>query len=130
MIENKAEKMDNMKTEKGIGLYKISYEMDTKTNGSEKNYIAGILAYTNKEAIDTLVDFCKTKVKGFKGFKVNEVAYEGGCHALSEDVRNAVVATAVLDGLVVYKQDHDAKVEKLTKENKKAKKSILAKEKK
>jgi hypothetical protein len=120
---------DNMKTQQGIGLYKIRYEMDVKGSTRDQNYIAGIIAYTSKEAVDTLVNFAKNRIKGFKGMKVEEVAFEGGCHALSDRVKEAVVKTAILEGKVVTKEDYDVVVAE-SKEAAKVKKSIIPKDKK
>lgn len=116
---------DNLKTVKGIGLYKIRYEMDVKGSSRDQNYMAGVIAYTSKEAVDTLIGFAKKNVKGFKGMRVDEVAFEGLCHALSDDVKDAILNTAKLEGKVVSKEDYEAL---LAEGKKQTKKSILSKD--
>ena len=69
LVDDRAEQQDHMKQGKGIGLYKIRYQMDIKGNSKERGYMAGVIAYTSREAIDTLVNFAKVRVKGFKGLK-------------------------------------------------------------
>lgn len=128
MIQNVEARQDNMKTQEGIGLYKITYEMDLTSNKRDNNYIAGIIAYTSEEAVQTLVKFCKERVDGFKGLRINEVAYEGGCHAVSDSVRNAIIGGAVMEGLVIPKEDHDVLMESAVKETKGKKKSIIPKD--
>lgn len=129
MIQNVEARQDNMKTQDGIGLYKISYEMDADTK-RDPSYIAGIIAYTSEEAVKTLVTFCKKRVKGFKGLRINEVAYEGGCHAVSDSVRDAIIGTAVMEGFVIPKEDHEVLMKEAVKEAKGKKKSIIPKDKK
>lgn len=135
MIENVEQQKDNFKAVAGIGLYKIRYEMDVQGSTKEQNYIAGVISYSSEEAVKTLVEFAKLKVKGFKGLKIEEVAYEGGCHAMSDSVRKAIIKGAKEDGTVVGKSQYDEVVAELTqlKENNKkaysAKKSIIPKEK-
>jgi hypothetical protein len=124
IINTEAQPQDNMKTVKGIGLYKIRYEMDVKDSSREQNYIAGVIAYTSKEAIDTLAAFATKNVKGFKGMKVEEVAFEGLCHAMSDTVKDAILNTAKLEGVVVSKEDYEAV---LAEGKKKVKKSIVPK---
>ena len=128
MIVNVEEsQLDNFKPTKGIGLYKIRYEMDVTGSTREQNYIAGVISYTSKEAIDTLADYARKNVKGFKGMKVEEVAFEGLCHAMSESVKGAILKTAMLEGAVVSKEDYDAVLEENKKETKKTKKTIIPK---
>jgi len=115
------EQVDNFKAAAGIGLYKIRYEMDVKDSTRESGYVAGVVAYTSKEAVDTLINFAKSKVKGFKGMKIEEVAYEGACHSLADSVKDAVINTAKLEGNVVSKEDYDLVVEEAAKELKAAK---------
>ena len=123
------EMQEDIKSVKGIGLYKIRYEMDVVGSSRDQNYVAGILAYTSREAIDTLVAFGKNSVKGFKGMKVSEIAFEGLCHDFSDAVKNAVVDRAKLDGEVVSKEDYDSVLSEKKKETKKSsKKSILTKD--
>lgn len=123
MNENvkKSEQADNFKAAAGIGLYKIRYEMDVKDSTRESGYMAGIIAYTSKEAVDTLINFAKNKIKGFKGMKVEEVAYEGACHSLSDAVKDAIINTAKLEGHVVSKEDYNEAVEEAAKALKAAK---------
>jgi len=100
----------------GLGLYKIRYEMDIKgENKSDQGFIAGILAFSNEEAIQALLEFCKKNVKGFKGFKVEEIGFDGACHEMSEQVKIAVVNRAIKAGEVISKPDFEAKVAQLTK---------------
>ena len=133
MIENvEQQQTDNFKEVAGIGLYKIRYEMDVKGSAKEQNYIAGVIAYSSEEAVNTLVEFAKLKVKGFKGLKIEEVAYEGGCHAMSDKVRTAIIKGAKADGVVVGKSKYDevvAQLEDATKKATTAKKSIIPKDK-
>ena len=133
MIENvEQQQTDNFKAVAGIGLYKIRYEMDVKASSKEQNYIAGVIAYSSEEAVNTLVEFAKLKVKGFKGLKIEEVAYEGGCHAMSDKVRNAIIKGAKAEGVVVGKSKYDevvAQLEDATKKTATAKKSIIPKDK-
>jgi hypothetical protein len=132
MIENvEAAKQDNMKTQEGIGLFKISYEMDVANSSRDHNYVAGVIAYTSEEAVNTLLDFGRKKIKGFKGMRINEVAFEGGCHAISDTVKHAILRTAVMDGIMVPKEDHDILIAEASKSVKKpVKKSIIPKDKK
>jgi len=124
MIEN-VERNDNFKTEKGIGLYKIRYEMDVKGSSKDQAYTAGIIAYTSEEAINTLVKFAKNKVKGFKGLKIDEVSFDGGCHALSDPVKAVILKTAMLEGTVISKDDHEEMLKKVKSKKTGAKKSII-----
>ncbi len=111
----------------GIGLYKIRYEMDVVNSTRDHNYVAGIIANNNKEAVDTLVAFAAKKVTGFKGLRIAEVGFEGLVHDLSPEIREMIVKTAILNGEVVSKSDYDA----LLEEGKKStKKSIIPKDKK
>lgn len=125
---------DNMKTQKGIGHYKVRYEMDVVGSNRDQHYIAGVIAYDSKEAIDTLVAFARKRVKGFKGLKVDEVAYEGGCHAISDAVRNAVLTAAINEGTVVSKEQYQLAIKEDESESKKeakkatVKKSVIPKE--
>lgn len=129
MIENVERQEVSTPQEGGIGLYKIRYEMDVKGNVAGQGYIAGIISYNSEEAVNTLVKFCKKRVKGFKGLKIEECGFEGGCHAMSDSVRDAVLKTAILEGLVVPKSEHDMIVEEAMKSVKKTtKKSIVPKE--
>jgi hypothetical protein len=121
---------DNLKTVKGIGLYKINYEMDVSGSNRDQNYIAGVIAYTSKEAIDTLSEFAVKRVKGYKGMKVEQVAFEGLCHAMSVEVQEAVLRTAKLEGKVVSKEDYDTLLAERKSETKKVKKSIIPKKEK
>ncbi len=123
-MEN-ADKVDSMKTQQGIGLYKIRYEMDVKNSSRDQSYMAGVLAYTSKEAVDSLIIFAKARVKGFKGMKVEEVAFEGACHALSDSVKEAVLKTAVLEGKAVTIENYEAVVKEAKALAKKTKKSII-----
>ncbi len=129
MIQNVEEApQDNLKTVKGIGLYKIRYEMDVTDSSRDHSYMAGVISYTSKEAVDTLVTFARAKVKGFKGMKVEEVAFEGLCHAMSDTVKEAVLKTAILEGKVVSKSDYEALLAEGQKQTNK--KSIIPKAKK
>lgn len=123
MNENvkKSEQADNFKAAAGIGLYKIRYEMDVKDSTRESGYMAGVIAYTSKEAVDTLINFAKNKIKGFKGMKVEEVAYEGACHSLSDAVKDAIINTAKLEGDIVSKKEYDLVVKEAAAELKAAK---------
>lgn len=133
MIENvdyEEKPMDNFKATSGIGLYKIRYEMDVVNSAREQNYIAGVISYSSDEAVKTLVNFAKGNVKGFKGLKIEEVAFEGGCHAISDTVRKEILKVAKLEGVVVDKSQYDEIVAKLEKVEKKAastKKTIIPK---
>lgn len=129
MIENvEAPYGDNVKPQEGIGLFKIRYEMDVANSTRDNAYIVGILAYTSKEAVDTLVAFCKRKVKGFKGMRIDEVAFEGLVHDVSDNVRGALLKTAILQGEVVPKADYEAALADAQKKTKKQ--AIIPKDKK
>jgi hypothetical protein len=121
---------ERFKNTGGIGLYKINYEMDVKGRTEGEPYLVGIIAYTSEEAVKTLTDFCAKRVKGFKGAKIQELAFEGNCHAMSDKVKNAILKGAKADGLVIDKKEHDEIISKLEKElSKKAtKKSIIPKD--
>jgi uncharacterized protein YaeQ len=114
--------------EGGIGLFKINYEMDLKGSSDNPQYSAGIIAYSNEQAVKTLVNFCKNKVKGFKGLKVQELAFEGLCHEISDEVKNVILNGAVKEGKVVASKDHQKVLEELEAKMK-AKKSIVKKSK-
>jgi len=126
--ESNAERFKNVA---GIGLYKINYEMDVKGSTEGEQYMVGIIAYTSEEAVKTLTDFCAKRVKGFKGAKIHELAFEGNCHAVSEKVKNAILKGAKADNLVIDKIEHDKIVGDFEKELKKkatVKKSIIPKD--
>lgn len=129
MIENveKGERHDNFKAVQGIGLYKIRYEMDVSNSKREQSYMAGVVAYTSEEAVNTLVKFAKARVKGFKGMKIEEVSFDGLCHAMSDAVTNAVISKAKNEGTIVMKADYDDALKEAKKETKKTgkKQSIL-----
>lgn len=108
------EQQDRMMQNRGIGLFKIDYEMDVRDSKGEHTYQAGILAYGSDEAVETLRQDLIKRVKGFKGFKINQVAFDGYCHALSNKVRSAVINGAVNEGLVAYTPNKVVK-EKTTK---------------
>ena len=116
---------------KGIGLYKVNYEMDIKGSSDHPQFTAGVVAYTNEEATQTLVEFSKNSIKGFKGMKINEMAFEGYVHALSNKVKNAIIKGAIAEGKVISKQAHNAVLSELEasmRKTKTTKKSIVKKE--
>jgi len=122
---------ERFKNQGGIGLYKINYEMDVKGKTEGEQYTVGVIAYTSEEAVKTLTDFCAQRVKGFKGMKIHELAFEGNCHAMSDKVKTAILKGAKDDGLIIDKSEHDNIIGELEKKmNKKAgsKKSIIPKE--
>jgi hypothetical protein len=128
MITNIEQSQERFKAVKGIGLYKIRYEMDVKGSDKNKAYTAGIIAYTNDEAVNTLVNFAKTRVKGFKGIRVNELSFEGLCHSMSDKVKDAVIKTAIAEGKVVAMEDHKTELVNLEKKTpKNTKKSVIPK---
>jgi hypothetical protein len=115
--------------QEGIGLYKIRYEMDVKDSVREQNYIAGVIAYSSDEAIQTLTSFAQKNVKGFKGMKIDEVSFDGNCHALSDRVRGAIIDRAMAEGVVVSKEQYRVALEASAKPAvKKTKKSIVPKD--
>lgn len=125
------EQVDNFKSDRGIGLFKIRYEMDVKNSIRDQGYMAGVIAYSSKEAVDTLINFAKKNVKGFKGMKIDEVSYDGACHAMSDTVKSAVIKGAIKEGIVVRKEEYQAALESSVKEAKKTtvgKKSIIPKD--
>ena len=126
-VEQEERPDDNFKAVKGIGHYKIKYEMDVQGSSKDQNYIAGVMAYSSDEAVQTLIQFGKDNVKGFKGMRIDEVAFEGPIHSMSESVRDAVLKTATLEGRVVSKSDYDALLAEKKKTTSK-KKSILPKD--
>jgi len=129
MMDN-VEKRDNMKAVDGIGLYKIRYEMDVQGSSRNQNYTAGVIAYTSKQAVDTLVKFAANNIKGFKGLKTEEVSFDGACHALSDEVKQAIIGKAIMDGIVISKDDHDALIKEANKTTKKTtKRSVIPKDK-
>jgi hypothetical protein len=101
------------KGNKGIGLYKVNYEMDVKGSSDGEVYTAGVIAYSSEEAIKTLSNFSAKRIKGFKGMKINELAFEGLCHAMSDKVKKAVIRGAIAEGKVVSKQAHQAVLSEL-----------------
>jgi hypothetical protein len=122
---------DNFKAVDGIGLYKIQYEMDVKNTEKPQNYIVGIIAYSSKEAIDTLVKFARKRIRGFKGLKIETVAFEGLCHEMSDKVKDAVINSAKVEGIVVDKAKYDADLDIAMQASAKAsstKKSIIPKD--
>lgn len=64
-----------------IGLYKIDYEIEGERGMDTPIWSAGVLAYSQEEAIKTLADFLK------KGFKINTLSFQGPCHAVSDSIR-------------------------------------------
>jgi hypothetical protein len=116
--------------EGGIGLFKINYEMDLAGSSDKPQYTAGVIAYSNEEAVQTLAKFCRNKVKGFKGLKIQELAFEGLCHEISEEVKNVILSGAVKEGKVVATEAHQKVLTELEAKMKKAattKKSIVKK---
>ena len=124
------DRTDNFKNVQGIGLYRIRYEMDVSNSSKDHSYVAGIVAYTSKEAVDTLTVFAKKRVKGFKGMRIDEVSFEGLCHELSDNVKDAVINRGIIEGKAVSKDDYEAALALGKKEAKKTsdKKSIIPKE--
>jgi len=81
--------MDQKTEEKhGVSLFKIDYEMD----GQDSIWSAGIVATTSEEAVKSLAKFLKESIKGFKGFKIDTLSWQGAVHHLSENVREKIVA--------------------------------------
>lgn len=122
--------VERFKAVKGIGLYKINYEMDITGDNDKPQYTVGIIAYTSEEAIKTLANFCKKNVKGFKGFKVQELAFEGLCHDMSDKVKNAILNGAINEGKAVANEAHQAVLAELDVVKEKAsmtKKTIVPK---
>lgn len=130
MIENVEATQDNMTTQEGIGLFKIRYEMDVAGSSRNQSYTAGVIAYSSREAVNTLVEFAKDNVTGFKGMKIEEVGFEGNCHALSKAVEKAILGKAIVEGVVIPKEQHELVLEEATKAKKTGKKSIIPKDKK
>ena len=95
---------------KGIGLYKVNYEIDIQGSDKENQYTAGVMAYSSDESVSSIVDFCKQTIKKFKGIRVHQVSYEGPIHTMSKAVKQAVLKTSILEGHVVSKEDFDAAV--------------------
>ena len=123
---------ERFKSQRGIGLYKINYEMDVKGSSDKPQYSAGIIAYTNEEALKTLAKFCTKNVKGFKGVKVQEMGFEGLCHEISDQVKDVILAGAVREGKVIATEAHAKVLAELETKAKKAattKKSIVKKDK-
>lgn len=121
---------ERFKSVRGIGLYKINYEMDLKGSSDRPQYTAGIIAYTNEEAVKTLANFCNKNVKGFKGLKVQEMAFEGLCHEMSDQVKNIMLSKAVAEGKVIATEAHSvvlAELDAKLKKEAKIKKSIVKK---
>jgi hypothetical protein len=119
------------KSGKGIGLYKVNYEMDVKGSSDKPQFTAGVVAYTSEEATKTLVEFSRQSIKGFKGMKINEMAFEGYCHALSNKVKKAIINQAINEGKVISKQAHNAvlaELETAMTKTRTTKKSIVKKE--
>ena len=87
---------------KGIALYKVSYEMDIKGDSNPETFTAGVVAYSNEEALQTLTNHCKNNITGFKGMKINEMAFEGLVHAMSDKVEKAIINKAIAMGKVVH----------------------------
>ena len=127
MITNVEANQQKFKEVKGIGLYKINYEMSLKGDDNKPSYIAGIIAYNSEEAVQTLVSFLRNKVKGFKGLKINELAFEGLCHEMSDTVKDAVINGAIAEGKVTAVKAKATKPAVKAK-TKATKKSILPKE--
>lgn len=122
--------MDKIKEKMGIGLFKINYEMDLagqNQNSDRPQYTAGILAHTNDEAVETLRLFCVKNVKGFKGFRINQIGFDGLCHEMSESVKEKVIGGAIAKGLVKKIEPKKAETPKAPKAQKKI--SILKDEK-
>ena len=126
MMEN--ESSEKLMTQKGIGLFKIDYEMDIQ--GQNRNYEntfqAGIIAYGSDEATKTLSAFLRKSIKGFRGFKINQLSFEGYCHAISDNVREQIIKGAIAEGKVFAAvEEFDEPTPKPTKSVKKEKKSII-----
>jgi hypothetical protein len=68
-----------------IGLYKIDYEITGKENEGAL-WSCGVLAYNQEEAVKTLADFLK------KPFKCDTLSFQGACHAISQPIRDKVIA--------------------------------------
>jgi S-methylmethionine-dependent homocysteine/selenocysteine methylase len=105
--------MDQKEEERhGVSLFKIDYEID----GQDSIWSAGIVAETSEQAVKSLATFLKNTMKNFKGFKIDTLSWQGAVHHLSENVREKIVA--------------GSKPQKIAKEAKDSKKSILNKDKK
>jgi hypothetical protein len=118
---------DNLKTKQGIALFKIDYWMDVKGGNVESNtYSVGIIAYTSDEAVKTLNNFCLKNITGFKGMRIDQVAFEGLCHAISDKVRDKIIEGAVRSKIVEYVKYVKAESEEEKKKTY-SKKSIIPK---
>lgn len=118
---------ERFKNVEGIGLYKVNYEMDVVGADQRASFSAGIIAYTSEEAIQTLTDFLTKNIKGFKGMKIQEMGFEGLCHAMSEKVENAIINKALKMGKVLLPED-DAPEEKPKAKKAQQKRSIVPKD--
>lgn len=71
----------------GISLFKIDYEI----KGQDSIWSAGIVAYSSEEAVKSLAGFLRETIKGFKGFKISQLSFQGQVHHLSDAVRAKIV---------------------------------------
>lgn len=101
----------------GISLFKIDYEIDGQKEGTM--WSAGIVAYSSEEAVKSLAKFLSESHTDFKGFRINQLAFQGQVHHLSESVRKQIVQGSQ----VVAKAE--LKKEEKPKKKTTAKKSIL-----
>jgi len=87
-----------------IGLYKIDYEISGKDNEGAL-WSCGVLAYSQEEAMKTLADFLK------KGFKVDTLSFQGPCHAISQPIRDKVIAANTKEVSFRKKAEEVAKID-------------------
>ncbi len=84
--------MDKQEQERhGISLFKIDYEIDGKDNAI---YSAGIVAFNSEEAVKSLAEFLRLNISDFKGFKIDQLGFQGAVHHLSDQVRNEIIKGA------------------------------------
>ena len=101
----------------GISLFKIDYEIDGKDNAI---YSAGIVAYDSEEAVKSLAEFLRLNISNFKGFKIDQLGFQGAVHHLSDRVRSEIVKGAKMREEALTKADEEPKEEKKTAPKKKS----------
>lgn len=112
----------------GISLFKIDYEIDGRGDSENAIFSAGIIAYDSEEAVQELASFLRENITNFKGFRIDQLGFQGQVHHLSQSVRDQIIERAKMEGLVqavVPPEQAEPKEEKKTPAKKK---SVLKKD--
>lgn len=96
---------EQQEVKQGISLFKIDYEIQ----GQDSIWSAGIVAYSSEEAVKALAKFLRDTIKGFKGFKIDTLAFQGQVHHLSDQVREKIIQGAQVVSQAELKEEKPKK---------------------